>query len=229
MSNKKTIFEAADNEQLLLVSDIVLNEENPREQDDEEQQNTIQSLLVFPKMLRKRRISLDNQDTKIVLGGNMRTLALLWIRDASKEDIIGQLTQQGKFHRMTEYEQEQLVEAWLNWQKNPLVPVQYCDDFTDEEQEEFIVKDNLSYGKWDWDKLANKFNSSDLEDWGLDCWQNPDDEEQAGTSQPKEQKDLSEEAGGALQLVIECDSEEQQEQLYNEMIERGLSCQVLTL
>ena len=43
-----------------------------------------------------------------------------------------------------------------------------ASSLTEEQQREFIVKDNLSSGEWDWDALANEFEIEDLEDWGLD-------------------------------------------------------------
>ena len=50
-----------------------------------------------------------------------------------------------------------------------------ADDLTEEQQKEFIVKDNVGFGEWDWDILANEWNSVQLEDWGMDNWQNMDD------------------------------------------------------
>lgn len=41
-------------------------------------------------------------------------------------------------------------------------------NFTDEQQAEFIIKDNLSFGEWDWDALANEWDTEKLQDWGLD-------------------------------------------------------------
>ena len=160
---------------MLLVTDIVLNAENPREQTEEDMHNTRQSLLVFPKMLWHRKVTLNDRVKRMVLGGNMRTRALLWIKDASRQELLEELEQQQKYQRMTAYEQEQLLEFWQKWQQKPLVPVDYCTEFTKEEEEEFVFKDNLSYGSWDWDKLANNFDSTKLQEWGLDCWQNQDD------------------------------------------------------
>ena len=54
------------------------------------------------------------------------------------------------------------------------VPVTVVD-LTEEQQREFIIKDNTSGGEWDWDMLANEWNSVQLEDWGMDNWQNMDD------------------------------------------------------
>ena len=47
------------------------------------------------------------------------------------------------------------------------VPVQVVD-WSEEQQKEFIVKDNVGFGEWDWDMLANEWDAEDLEKWGLD-------------------------------------------------------------
>lgn len=41
-------------------------------------------------------------------------------------------------------------------------------DLTQEQEREFIIKDNSSFGEWDWDLLANEWETQDLKDWGLD-------------------------------------------------------------
>lgn len=43
-----------------------------------------------------------------------------------------------------------------------------ADDLTEEQQREFIVKDNVGFGEWDWDVLGNEWDAEQLEDWGLD-------------------------------------------------------------
>ena len=43
-----------------------------------------------------------------------------------------------------------------------------ADELTDDQQKEFIVKDNVGFGEWDWDILANEWDTDKLEDWGLD-------------------------------------------------------------
>jgi site-specific DNA-methyltransferase (adenine-specific) len=48
------------------------------------------------------------------------------------------------------------------------VPVKQAKDFTEEQKKEFIVKDNVGYGEWDWDDLANNWDAQELTDWGLD-------------------------------------------------------------
>jgi hypothetical protein len=48
-------------------------------------------------------------------------------------------------------------------------------DLTEEQQREFIVKDNVGFGEWDWDILANQWDNTQLGEWGLDVWQ-PEEE-----------------------------------------------------
>jgi DNA modification methylase len=43
-----------------------------------------------------------------------------------------------------------------------------ANDLTEEQKHEFIVKDNVGFGEWDWDILANEWDTDKLEDWGLD-------------------------------------------------------------
>jgi hypothetical protein len=48
------------------------------------------------------------------------------------------------------------------------VPILIADNLTPEQQEQFIIKDNASFGEWDWDVLANEWDTKNLNDWGLD-------------------------------------------------------------
>ena len=43
-----------------------------------------------------------------------------------------------------------------------------ADDLTDEQQKQFIIKDNVGFGEWDWEDLANNWDAEQLTDWGLD-------------------------------------------------------------
>jgi DNA modification methylase len=43
-----------------------------------------------------------------------------------------------------------------------------ADDLTEEQQKQFIIKDNVGFGEWDWEDLANNWDAEQLTDWGLD-------------------------------------------------------------
>ena len=53
--------------------------------------------------------------------------------------------------------------------------VDIAEGWTQEQKDEFVVKDNVSFGEWDWTMLANEWDSESLNDWSLDVWQNYDD------------------------------------------------------
>jgi len=51
------------------------------------------------------------------------------------------------------------------------VHITIADNLTEEQKQEFIVKDNVGFGEWDWDMIANVWDSELLNEWGLDVWQ----------------------------------------------------------
>ena len=55
------------------------------------------------------------------------------------------------------------------------VHIKIAKGLTEDQKDEFIVKDNVGFGEWEWDILANQWNSVKLEEWGVDNWQNIDD------------------------------------------------------
>ena len=48
------------------------------------------------------------------------------------------------------------------------IQVIIADDLTDDQQREFIIKDNVGYGEWDWELIAKEWNQESLSEWGLD-------------------------------------------------------------
>ena len=51
------------------------------------------------------------------------------------------------------------------------VYVKVAKGLTQEQKDEFIVKDNVGFGEWDWDILGNEWNNAKLGEWGMDVWQ----------------------------------------------------------
>lgn len=54
--------------------------------------------------------------------------------------------------------------------KEAQVPCFVLEDATTAKMKEIVIKDNGSFGRWDWDSLANEWDSLPLEDWGVDVW-----------------------------------------------------------
>jgi ParB-like chromosome segregation protein Spo0J len=99
------------------------------------------------------------------------------------------------------------------------VPVILADEWTEEQRREFIIKDNVGFGEWDWDALANEWKAEDLDAWGLDVPKGPIDTDAEG------QSDYTPD----FRLVIECTSEAQQQQYFKEITNLGIECKPLTL
>jgi len=50
------------------------------------------------------------------------------------------------------------------------VSIIIADNLTPEQEKEFLIKDNVSGGEWDWDVLANEWNQEELEEWGVEVF-----------------------------------------------------------
>jgi len=102
------------------------------------------------------------------------------------------------------------------------VPVIHANNLSEPQKKEFIVKDNVGYGEWDWDDLANNWDVEELTQWGLDI-------PNFDVIDEKEQIDLSDKLKSEFKIEIICKSEEEQEQTYNKLIEQNYECRLLTL
>lgn len=154
----------------LKITQIKVNTANPRTISKEKFDKLIDSILVLPKMLELRPVVVDN--TFVALGGNMRYRALLAIQDMDITEVNERLAGLNDFQKKTQAERDNLLSYWATWKDAPTVPVIKASELSDAEQREFIIKDNVGYGEWDMDALANEWDSTELDDWGLDVWQN---------------------------------------------------------
>lgn len=96
--------------------------------------------------------------------------------------------------------------------------VKQVTDFTEEELKEFIIKDNIGFGEWDYDALANEWDIEKLEDWGLNLpiFKTDDDIEE-------------EEPDNNLSwfLNVRCSDEEEAQKLYERFIGEGLDVKII--
>lgn len=150
----------------IALSRITENEENPRTITTEKFQKLVKSILVFPRMLTLRPIVVD--ETFKVLGGNMRLKALRHITTMQEDGILAKLEEDT---RLTEAERNLDIAYWRLWQKKPTATIVKADDLTEAQKREFIIKDNVGFGDWDTNMLANQWNTDLLKDWGLQDWQ----------------------------------------------------------
>lgn len=119
----------------LPMSDIKLNDSNPRIIKDRQMKRLVKSIQNFPEMTELRPIVID--ENNVILGGNMRYRAM----------------------QQLGYDQVDVVKV---------------SGLTDGQKREFIIKDNVPFGDWDWDELANSWDAEKLNEWGLDFVGSPD-------------------------------------------------------
>ena len=115
--------------EIVKISDVKVNPNNPRLIKDDKFAKLVQSIKDLPQMLAIRPIVVNTD--MVVLGGNMRLKAC---KEAGLKEV----------------------------------PIIIADNLTEEQQREFLIKDNVSGGEWDWQMLANDWDTEQLNDWGLD-------------------------------------------------------------
>lgn len=171
----------------IALSRLVENEDNPRTITNSQFQKLVQSIIVFPRMLSLRPIVVD--ETMTALGGNMRLRALRHLTTMDETGIRLKLNAEG---RLTEEQQTAIIDYWKEWQMQPTVPVVYADDLSEAQKDEFVAKDNISYGSWDYSELANNWDAGQLQGWGLAVWNDVQPEfkanEESETRKPQRSK-----------------------------------------
>jgi hypothetical protein len=86
--------------------------------------------------------------------------------------------------------------------------IEVAEGLTEEQKKEFIVKDNVGFGEWEWDMLGNEWDSVQLAEWGLDVWQNEDDIEDI-----EEVIDFNE----SVNFIIKCNDLKQLEEMQTKL------------
>ena len=171
------------------ISQLQVNEQNPRTCTDKQFDKLVRSVITFPKMLEVRPIVVG--EGGVALGGNMRLRALQAIATMTDVEIMSNIEQSAKYKDRTQCERDALVRYWQKWQHDQMVSVVRTDNMTEDERREFIIKDNVGFGAWDWDMLANDWDKDILSEWGMDVWESSNadidsffqDKEDAGKEQ----------------------------------------------
>ena len=133
---------------------IKSNPRNPRVIKNDRFKKLVHSIQTLPGYMELRPIIIDEDN--MVLGGNMRLKASLQL--GNKMVWTDQFTKAMS---------DTMNEIALSEGREPKTYGQYCD--------EIIIKDNASAGEWEYDILANEWDSVELDNWMVPVWQNPDD------------------------------------------------------
>lgn len=99
-----------------------------------------------------------------------------------------------------------LIEAGVK--EAPVEVVQWDED----KQRQFIIKDNIGFGEWDWNELANTWDAIELSDWGLDVPQIVDDVDYSILDEEDVADQLNEMSNGVKKAIqIEFETEHYEE------------------
>jgi len=91
----------------------------------------------------------------------------------------------------------------------------------EDEIKEIVVRLNANTaGEWDYLKLDEFYDKIDLENWGLEI---PE------PKKPKEEKDISNQIEEGYQIIVDCDTEEEQEKMFEKFQHEGIKCRLLIL
>jgi ParB-like chromosome segregation protein Spo0J len=88
--------------------------------------------------------------------------------------------------------------------------------FSIAQQKEFVIKDNVGFGEWDWEMIANQWDTEQLVEWGMDIY-TPVDED-------KEEEQVVKKDN--FRVVVVFDNLETREEWYEKLIGMGLNCLV---
>ena len=97
------------------------------------------------------------------------------------------------------------------------IPVKRVIGWSEQQKKEFIIKDNLGYGEWDWELVANIWEVEELAEWGLDV-PNFGVEDLGDPFEAEVSKNLM------FKIEVICDNQRKQDKLYNELVEKGFEC-----
>lgn len=76
-------------------------------------------------------------------------------------DADGKLYPLGGNMRLKALQELKYKEIPDNW-------IMLADEWSEEKRREFVIKDNVSFGEFDWDTLANEWNVEEISEWGVD-------------------------------------------------------------
>lgn len=112
----------------------------------------------------------------------------------------------------------------LGMKEIPDAWVMMADDWTEDKRREFTIKDNVGFGEWEWDQLANEWDAELLVDWGLDVWQQAEEPDYSILDEEDVDEQLRDMAGGvkkAIQIEFEPEHYEEAYELVKYWREQG--------
>mgnify|MGYP003664002311 CR=1 FL=1 len=112
------------------------------------------------------------------------------------------------------------------------VPIKVAKGLNEAQKREFIIKDNVGFGEWDWDNLANDWDNKQITDWGLDVWQPEDDVDYSALDDFDLGSELEDKEGNvkrAIQIEFEAEHYDEATEIIKFFRERGANIGAMIL
>ena len=82
------------------------------------------------------------------------------------------------------------------------LPVLLADDWNEEQKAQFLIKDNVGFGEWDWEVLANEWDTKLLDDWAVNLPAIHNDVDYSVLDMEDVSKELSEMSSGVKKAIL---------------------------
>ena len=105
------------------------------------------------------------------------------------------------------------------------LPVILADGWTEEQKAEFLIKDNVGFGEWDWEQLANEWDAEKLDEWGLDI----PEYNGAGAEGQDAFDDDGIDGKSQYGIIVMCESEGTQESTFRDLQGMGYNCKIVVV
>jgi hypothetical protein len=109
----------------------------------------------------------------------------------------------------------------LGYTEIPDTWVRYADELTPEERQAFMILDNVPFGEWDYEALANEWSVDQLQEWGLDL-------PSITIETPKEETEDTDTVP-SFKLEVTFKNEDDQIRIYNYLSGKGYHCKIVNL
>lgn len=159
------------------LAKLKLNPDNPRTFTETNLNDMVRSLICFPEMYDIRPMAIVEN---YPIGGNLRLKAFKHILSLNLDDIASIIAQHSG--DKTKERVEALISYWGDFKESKEVKTIDANNLTEEQRKEFVIKDNVAIGSWDYDALST-WDATQLNDWGVDVW-NPEKEIKNNIKEP---------------------------------------------
>ena len=133
-------------------------------------------------------------------------------------DVDGKIFPLGGNMRLKALQELKYKEIPDNW-------IQMADEWTEEQRREFVIKDNVGFGEWNWEELANNWDAEQLADWGLSL-PGFDQAEDAGDG-PDPFDDDGIEGKNQYGVIVICGNDAEQEAVFEKLSREGYTCKIV--